>query len=170
MSNDKFVEALVNLGWIFEESEKNGSNNRNKLLGIAKGINENYYDWCFTFIALYSPDEKSWFVSADDFNGNTDLAFSWDEFEKISLDSCDNKEEEKNVFDFWRSHLPVLMSTNNGYGYIALKLTGLDSGSFYYGFEPEFELPRKICDDFEQLKIIILSAVERHGNLFLKFL
>ena len=106
-----------------------------------------------------TPDEKSWFICQNEYNGNSDLAFSWDELEKISLVEGDNS-YNKPIIKFWDTHIPIALSVRSGYSYFALDL-GSDFGSVVYGYEPEFEEPEKVASSFfEFLEMIMINSIE----------
>ncbi|MED1946761.1 MULTISPECIES: SMI1/KNR4 family protein [Brevibacillus] len=95
-------------------------------------------------------DEKSWFLCVNDYNREVELAFSWDEFKKISLESaCDDDSWKQEITKFWDRYLPIALSVRNGYTYYAIDL-GSEFGSIVCGSEPEFEEAEQIASSFNQ--------------------
>ena len=87
---------------------------------------------------LIAPDGKAWFLSTNDYFGKSDLAFSWNEFEKISLDSAEGDTEwQQEIIKFLGRYLPVFLSVRNGYSFYAIDTQSLN-GTVVYGIAPEF--------------------------------
>ncbi|WP_115226265.1 hypothetical protein [Iodobacter fluviatilis] len=146
MKND-LIKKLKKHDWIFEHTDKISEEKDNKEIEIIKKTSINLYKWCYFFDALYSSAEDEWFLSLNDFRNNSDYFFSWNEFEKICIESCTSPEEEIEVRNFWRAHLPIFMSTKSGYQYWTIKTSGENIGAIYYGREPEFEEVSKIAEN-----------------------
>ena len=88
------------------------------------------------FREVMSPDEGFWLITAASFSGEDGLAFSWDEWENLSLGAAqDDGEWIVRIREFWDRHLPVAMSVTDGYEYHALR----PDGTVVCGREPEFE-------------------------------
>jgi Uma2 family endonuclease len=53
-------------------------------------------------------DETAWFLCENDFNGVSDSAYRWNEFETQSLEAAEGDELWKTqILDFWRYHFPI---------------------------------------------------------------
>lgn len=106
-----------------------------------------------------TPDEKSWLICMNEYCGTSDLAFSWDEIEKMSLVEGDDDYNEP-IIEFWNKHIPIALSVRNGYAYYALDI-GNDFGSVVYSYEPEFEETEKVASSFyEFLDMIMTNNIE----------
>ena len=69
------------------------------------------------------PDETGWFLCIDDFNGTSDSAYTWNEFEQISLQAAEDSHDEewkRSIIQFWDDHLPIFLSVRSGYAYYAI--------------------------------------------------
>ncbi len=83
-----------------------------ELLDVLSGIEE-----------CVAPDEKAWLLCRPDFEGTSEAAFKWNEFELMSLEAADDDEELKQeITAYWDCHLPVYFSVRDGYGYVAHEL------------------------------------------------
>jgi len=106
-------------------------------------------EYCIT------PDEQSWFLCIQEYNGTSDDAFSWDEFEKISLIEGDNKNNER-IEKFWNSYFPIMLSVGSDYEYYALDVYE-EFGSVVNSFQPYFEEPRKVSSSFFEFLDMIMK-------------
>lgn len=98
--------------------------------------------------AVIAPTEDLWFLTWADF-GATDVAFTWDAFERLSLESCAGEPKlEADVRRFWDAHLPVLLSVRGHYAYLAIDLA---DGRVVHGEEPEFEQTTGVASSFREL-------------------
>jgi hypothetical protein len=87
--------------------------------------------------AVESPDDKSWFLTSADFSGESQAAFSWNQWELDSLDAAeDDSELQAEIRSFWAEHFPILMSVKSGYAYFAIRRQDL---AIVQGEEPEYE-------------------------------
>ncbi len=146
------MEILEGLEYVFKP--------RTELAPLSKAmtdrytnIPDNYKAFLETFTVLSNSRDTSWFISIEDFNGEADSGFSWNEFEKMSLDAlADDKEECQRIKEFWDNHLPIAISVGGDYQYLCIDLSKENYGKIYYGVEPEFEDSiEPVCDSLEQL-------------------
>jgi hypothetical protein len=87
-------------------------------------------------------DEKTWMQTERDFAGTSESAFSWNEWEKQSLDATDDATEAAKIVAFWSDHFPLFMSVRDGYAYLAVEKGTL---RVVEGDEPEFEEARVVA-------------------------
>ena len=124
-----------------------------------------YLTFLKQFEQITNQNDTSWFISIEDFRGETDTDFKWNDFELQSLEAFkDDKEETEKVRNFWNNHIPILMSVAD-YEYLAICLLKDRFGEIVHGVEPEFEETAKVCDNFEQLMTLIKTPL---SNDFLK--
>jgi len=146
-------EKLENIGFIV------GTNQSDKLSQAISdrypNLPKNYMDFLSEFKTCVTQDEKSWFNTIDDFNGTTDSAFRWNEFEIMMLEVYEDEagkeiraEETGRVITFWDKHIPFIMSCKNFYSYFAICLLADSYGQIVYGSEPEFEETETVANDF----------------------
>lgn len=102
--------------------------------------------------------DTTWFLCADDYNSNQDIAFRWNEFELMSQEAAeDDPALLAEISSFWNAHLPIVLSVGSGYAYYAIDLK---SGGVIMGSEPEFEEAEPIATSFEEfLKKIMLGEI-----------
>lgn len=104
------------------------------------------------FAQLSRADDTRWFLAAADYAGTADNAFAWDAFRQISLDAAMSDDDRRGVQAFWDRHLPIFMSVDGDYAFLALDR---ESGSVVHGTEPEFEavsvVARSLDDLFEDV-------------------
>lgn len=104
------------------------------------GIPSDYIDFARKLELCVSPDEKSWFLTLTDFNGNSDSAFKWNEIELMCTEAAENDLEWKDeISSFWDNHIPIMLSVKDGYSFFAIRLNSDNYGSVVHGEEPEFE-------------------------------
>lgn len=95
---------------------------------------------------VITPDEKAWFITSSQLSGESGFAFSYNEWEILSLDAAgtDLKWQQR-IRAFWDEHFTVLMSLKDGYAYFALRKEDL---AIVCGEEPEFEEVVRMADSF----------------------
>ena len=99
--------------------------------------------------------ERTWLLTAADYNGNSDSAFAWNEWEKITLDAAaSDMDEITSIKRFWDNHFPVAMSVESDYGYYALK----KDGSIVFGVGPDFEEPEAYASDYLSFLMKLANA------------
>lgn len=97
---------------------------------------------------------KLWFLSSADFRDESDSAYAWNEWELQSLKAADGDSDWiTSIRAFWDDHLPIALTTADGYAYYAIRR----DGSIVYGREPEFE-------ETEAYAASLIELVERLGS------
>jgi len=115
---------------------------------------ESYLWFLRTAALLVTPDETGWFNCKADFDGTSDAAFKWNEFETLSLQAADDDEVwMQSVTRFWDVHLPVVMSVKGGYAFHAIDI---GNGAVVRGEEPEFEEIEAIAASFPEFLAFIM--------------
>lgn len=122
---------------------------------LPKWITDRYHnlpDLWLQFIAtvseLFSGDETTWFLCAEDYDTRLDHAWRWNEWEMLSLESAEGDQAwTDEITAFWDRHLPIVMSLENGYSYYAISM---EDGTVVYGSEPEFEACEPVASSFEE--------------------
>ena len=133
-----------------------------KTLGATK-FNTNllppeYLSFLEKYTLFNNPDDSAWFLMLEDFSENSDSAFSWNEFEKQGLTAALDCNESERIENFWINNLPILISTKDGYSYLAIEFLINGSYRIVWGREPEYEEISHFCDSFSEL----LDAVAKH--------
>jgi hypothetical protein len=103
--------------------------------------------------------QTTWFLCQGDFEGTSNSAFTWDEWEQLSLDSARGDARLiTNIRKFWDSHFPFLFSIHSGYGFHAVCTADDQFGRVVAGYEPEFEQVSPVADSFEGFLATFLDA------------
>ncbi len=101
--------------------------------------------------ACISPDEKSWLLCMPDYHSESEAAFSWNEFEKESLQAAEGDDDWLNeIKAFWDTHFPVFISIRSGYEYSAISLDKESFGMIVSGREPEYEETTVIASSYSE--------------------
>jgi hypothetical protein len=110
-------------------------------------------------------DEACWFLAAADFSGTAaDSAYAWDEWERMGLEDA-GEGYAKEVRDFWNRHLPILLSVEGDYLFLAIDV---DKSSKTFGSVVEaealgFEDTGVRAASFGQLLKDIVACVDDPG-------
>ena len=122
------------------------------LLERYANLPSDYLQFLKNFESISNSTNTTWFNLNSDFNGETGSEFKWNEFELLSLEwSEDDKEELMNIKEFWKFHIPIVLSVNDGYQFFAICLEDEKYGEIVHGQEPVFEDVSKICNSFIEL-------------------
>ncbi len=149
---DKFEEKIISDGGIFKPRYVNAHVSAHPIL---KKCNYKVFNTFLNYVSkAESADGSAWFLCMDDYErtDNTDV-FSWNEFEKMSLESAESEEEKQQIKKWWERHLPVAMSVKGDYTFLAIDL---DNGNIVQGYEPEFEDTEVVAENFEELLKMII--------------
>ncbi len=159
ISIKEFIEwAKVN-SW--EINENDTVNLCNEVIGRYKVIPYEYLEFIKQIKQCISSSKKSWLICEEEYNGKSDIAFKWNDFEILSLEAAENDLEWKSeIKNWWNRYFPILMSVNNGYSFYAID-TEDEKGAIVYGSEPEFEEVDIVADNFmEFLDMIVNKEIE----------
>lgn len=154
-----FIEWALKNGWEIKMRQNSDVNITEEVIQRYPEIPNDFLVFLQSIDICITPDEKSWFLCLNEYNGTSELAFRWDEIEKMSLIEGDNTYNDS-IIKFWNNHLPIALSVRNGYAYFAIDV-GNDFGSIIYSYEPEFEEPEKIASSFNEfLDLLMTNRVE----------
>lgn len=144
-------EKLISIGFEVQKSLKDFKISQ-ALLERYANLPEEYLIFLKSFERITNISDTVWFISNSDFNGSTENDFKWNEFELMSLEwSEDDEEEQINIREFWKNHIPILISVKDGYEFWAICLTDDQFGEIVHGQEPVFEETTRVCDNFNDL-------------------
>lgn len=152
------IEGLKNRGFIV--TERLGRKELNSdFLNRYSNLPADYLEFLQRFQIITNGGDNAWFNSIEDFNGESDSGFRWNEFEIIGLEALQDDEESCDMIrQFWDNHIPILMSVKDGYRYLSMDLSSENYGKIYCGIEPEFEESAEfVCDSFNLLLKMLLS-------------
>ena len=98
-------------------------------------------------------DEAVWLLGARHYRQDSEYAFAWNEWERLSLEAADGDPAwQERIRAFWDRHLPIANSVRTGYAYVAFSL---DEACFVVGREPEFEETRRVAGGLDELHTLL---------------
>lgn len=155
------IEALKNRGFVVQERTETNELSSD-FLQRYNNLPADYLKFLDKFQLITNKDDNAWFNSIEDFNGESDSEFRWNEYEMMSLEALEDDEEACNeVRSFWNTHIPIAMAVEGEYQYLCIDLSPENYGKIYYGLEPEFEdLADFLCNSFNQLLELLSSDSE----------
>lgn len=173
MYND-FLNKIHSYGWLYTP------NNQDVIMAFCNPKLSKTDNSFLTFISSYktlsNKDNNVWFISLYDYEKketNNPNEISWNEFEKESLEYAEDDEERNEIIEFWNNNLPFIISTKNGYSYLAIILDGENKGKIIYGTEPIYEDADIICNSFTEFLnkfLISIKEGECNSSLFEDFI
>ncbi|MBE7646789.1 SMI1/KNR4 family protein [Tenacibaculum finnmarkense genomovar ulcerans] len=144
-------EKLIRGGFKTVEYQIETDISRN-LLTRYENLPIEYLTFLKSFKEITNKTDTTWFNLKREFDELTENEFKWNEFELMSLEWCDDDNDElKKIEEFWNQHVPIIMSTEDGFQFLAICLENEKYGEIVHGMEPEFENIKKICDNFNEL-------------------
>ncbi|WP_020620798.1 SMI1/KNR4 family protein [Paenibacillus daejeonensis] len=134
---DTFFNWAKENGWTIIENKQSVLHLNEGFRARYKDIPTSYVEFLRTVKQCVAPDELTWFLCEDDYNGRSDSEFTWDAFEQLSLEAAmDDTIWRAEITAWWDQHLPIMMSVDGGYSFYAIELA---TGAIVRGSEPEFE-------------------------------
>ena len=97
---------------------------------------------------------EKWFLTPKDYLPAED-GFQRNTFELESLSYAADDDEKGRITAFWNTHLPIFLSVDGEYSYIAIDTT---NGRIVSGYEPEYEEISVIAEDFDSFLNRIISG------------
>jgi hypothetical protein len=151
MEANDFLSKLTLNGWIVNREPINPMNveiNIEALDRIKKSPKE-FYDFITSFSSCANKEDTIWFMSYQDYIDDDEIAFPWNEFQNQSIDAANSDDKLlKEITTYWDSHIPFLMSVENGYSYISICISHENYGKIFMGREPEYEESSCIAENF----------------------
>jgi len=158
--------ALKQAGWAVTEKDPASLDLDGAIRSRYPSIPDEYLTFLSCFSICANPADTAWFLSEDDFNGTTESAFAWNEFEKQSFEAADGDAAlERSISAFWDAHLPILLSVKSGYAYVALVVAGANRGAVVTGREPEYEESDDLFDSFDEFLDHVTSGAGYRPSL-----
>ena len=113
-------------------------------------------------------DEQVWFLTSADFSGTSDSGFAWDAWETLENEEAES-ETLPDIRTFWNAHLPILLSVEGDYAYVAVCVDRASPtyGHVVQGYAPEFREASTVARSFDELleQIKALKDGEPEGDL-----
>lgn len=157
----EFISWAKDNGWDVIDKDKEEINLELSIISRYKEIPIEYQEFLKLVKHCISPSEKTWFICENEYNGDSDSEFKWNEFELLSLEVAKNdKEWELEISKWWEKHLPIVMSVDDIYSFYAIDLVE-DTGAILKGYEPEFEEVEKVANNIEEFfELIMTNRIE----------
>jgi hypothetical protein len=151
----EFILWLKSNNWtVIEYDQRIGENLVNQIFPTSFSDSDYFTEFVCRVKRCVNESGTVWFNCYDEFSENSDIAFKWNEFELLSLESSEDDELLKQtIYKFWRCNLPIIMSVKNGYEYYAIR----NDGMVVSGVEPEFEETRQISESFEKFTEMLVD-------------
>ncbi|MEJ9963009.1 hypothetical protein [Escherichia albertii] len=160
-SNNPYILAQFN--WTYKKTEtKNSPLNlselqRKKISKLPKPL----IDLILHSELLSNRNDTAWFVTYDILKEkHSDLYFSWNEFEKESLNSAMYPKDAERINTFWDTHFCFIMSVKSGYSHISIVTDGNKKGQIIWGEEPEYEDVNFLAQTYDEF----FSMLVKHVN------
>lgn len=107
------------------------------ILKRYENIPSEYIEFVESLTECTNQTNTRWFLSVEDFSGISESAFTWDEWERMSLEAAgEDPKIIRSILKFWNAHLPIHFDVSDGYAFHAIRLS---DGAIVTGREPEFE-------------------------------
>jgi len=111
---------------------------------------ENLISFLTNVAGCSDPEGSFWFLCPTDYLNQDEEIMSWNHFEEISLDATDDDKQWANdIKEFWDRHLPIMISVNSGYAYLAIRYEDNKPREVVLGHEPEFEEVEIIAENYD---------------------
>ena len=152
---NKLVLWLKENKWsVFGHDQRIDEDALKQVIPMNQDISGSYIEFLFSVKRCVNETETMWFNCYDEFSGISDIAFRWNEYELLSLESAQGDSGlEQSITEFWENHLPIIMSVKNGYEYYAIR----SDGAVVFGWEPEFEEPDVIAKSFDEFVEMLIT-------------
>jgi len=160
---DAYLELLKSKGWSVELKQNGGVNLGESFTSRYPRVPEAYLKFLAHVASCANAADNVWFLCPDDYNGTSDVAFAWNEFEQLEVESAEGDDEALvEIREFWDRYLPFMLSVGGDYAFLALVVSGDDYGSVVDGYGPDFEGVTELAPSFEEFVRLHSSAVK--GN------
>ena len=154
---EKFISFLKDNHWKIEENDTKSDVYSNAILSAYGPLSAAFLEFLQKCKRVISGDDTRFFLCLDDYSGESDLAFKWNEFELISLEAAEGDTEWTNdIRSWWKTKIPFYISVDGEYSFYAINTE--DNGAILSGYEPEFEEADKVAEDFEDFLSKVLSG------------
>lgn len=152
MTAAEFLDRLESSGWTIERRDPLPAATVAELGERFSLVPEDYLAFLRITRRALNRAETAWFLCLEDFEGHGDYAFSWDEFERQSLEAAKGFPKiEAGVKEFWAAHIPIALSVQPEYAFLAVRIVPPAAGGIVHGYEPEYEEVDPFCASFSIL-------------------
>jgi hypothetical protein len=145
------IDTLSRLGWTARASDKPTP--------LPAAIDERYPDIPSSVRSFLEHieqcvrgGEQVWFLTSADYAGTSGSGFAWNAWEALESEDADTA-EAADISAFWNAHLPILLSVQGDYTYLAVCVdkSSANYGFVVQGYSPEFRETSTLCRSFDEL-------------------
>lgn len=167
---DAYLDVLRAAGWKVELTPGGGTTLNESFTRRYPRVPDSYREFLDHVKSCVNADETVWFLCADDYNGTSEFAWSWNEMEKIYLEGAEgNPENTAKVIEFWDRHLPFMYSVDGDYAYLAFRTTDEAFGSVVDGYDIELTWITDVARSFEEFMTLHSAAVRGESHELLDY-
>ena len=162
---EDFLALLRSLSWDVVLRSEGKLELGEKFNARYRNIPEVYLEFLKRVALCTNSAANVWFLVEGDYNGTAGHAFAWDEFEMMSIEGekLDDDESLK-IREFWREHLPFMLSVHSDYAFLALCVSQDNYGAVVAGYAPEFEEVSKVCDSFGEFISLFSRTLKKEAD------
>ena len=155
------LSVLTQFGWVCKEAE---TKNSFVVLpepqqGRSSGLPDLLSNLIISYELLANNNDTAWFITYNILQSQSENSFSWNEFEKESLNSAISQNDIEKVNKFWDSHFCFFMSVKSGYAHISIVTSGDKKGQIVWGEEPEYEEVSFLARTYNEFCSILIEHV-----------
>ena len=156
MDKVAIVQELRARGWSVQEHLNSAFRLPPAIAARYPRLPESLLEFLSGLALCVDATETTWILCQSDYDGTGSSAFSWDEWEKLSLSVAGNPDDIAKVRAFWDGHFPFMFSVGSGYAFHAICTAPDKFGRVVEGCEPDFEEALPVADSFE---VFITSVI-----------
>lgn len=155
----QFVAAARSAGWSAEIDSSGAAELPKSLTSRYSGIPSDYATFLRYCTKAINAERNLWFNCRSEFDReHPELAFPWNAVEQMSLEWADDDMEwSQRIQAFWDRRIPVALSVEGDYEFIAIDLR---DSSIVHGVAPDFEEVSVVASSFTEY----LSGVTKRMN------
>jgi hypothetical protein len=119
---EKYLDLLREKGWKIELTQNNGLDLIESFRRRYLRIPEDYSQFLRRVAHCSNASETVWFLCAGDYNGTSDSAFAWNEFELLDLESAKGDDHTaRQIGEFWERVRLHMAALNGNFGEAVLR-------------------------------------------------
>lgn len=161
---DEYLALLRSKGWKVTESSGTVELTDESFRRRYPRIPEQYMKFLSKVASCINKDETVWFVCAAEYNGTSDSAWAWNEFERLDLEGAGDDQEWRNeTISFWDKHLPFLYSVGGEYAHRSFRVGDEKFGSVVDGYE-ELTAVSELASSFADFIRVHTNEVHEKPN------
>lgn len=111
-------------------------------------IPEDYLRFLQRVSSCVNADETVWYLCLNDYNNQSDSTWAWNAMEQIDLEGAEDEERKTEIIEFWKQHLPFMLSVVGEYAYVAFRVAGGKFETVVEGYDIELTEPAEVVPSF----------------------